>query len=411
MKKFLFPLLLIFLFHTTARAEKWIVTKTGTNKELRGIHFPTSNIGYASGRYGTLLKTTDGGQTWNIVLEGASNSAYESIWFTDTKTGFLSEDSHGGLKTTDGGITWDNCGTYKFYGIYFFNSQTGFIGTGATIYKTKDGGKTWVKKIPSPNGTLAAMRSFAFIDSQTGFAVGSDYEKGVYKGLVLKTTDGGETWTEQEFGKVDAYLCSVSFPDKQNGYIVGGEYYLNGDDKKGILFRTKDGGKTWSKSIIQTEEGTYHQIRSAAFMVKGTGYLSSNGYIYKTTDDGITWEQQVYDDRSFDPTILYFRDKSSGFAVGHDGKIARLVDDTPIDDAVTDAVPGAFPNPARGTVTLPFDGSGADGTLRIFNAGGQLVKEVRTDGNAGSVTVDVSDFERGLYFFSDGKRGGKFSVE
>ncbi|MDD6211086.1 MAG: YCF48-related protein [Bacteroidales bacterium] len=411
MKRFFFPLLLIFLFHTAARAEKWIVTKTGTNKRLVNIHFPTKNVGYAVGMNETLLKTTDGGITWEVISDSKGNFRYETVWFTDENTGIISDSYNGVLKTTDGGKTWTKKNNTPFYSVVFINNKTGIIGAQGDIYKTTDGGETWVKKTLMPDRGYGYINSICFADAFTGYAVGEYYDSGVYRGSVLKTTDGGETWTEQEFGKVDAYLCSVSFPDKLNGYIVGGQYYLNGDDKKGILFKTTDGGKTWSKSIIQTEEGVYHQILSAAFIEKGTGYLTSSGYIYKTSDDGITWEQQVYDDRSFDPTILYFRDKSSGFSVGYDGKIARLVDDTPIDDAVTDAVPAAFPNPARGMVTLPFDGNGADAMLRIFNAGGRLVKEVNADGGLKSATVDVTGFEPGLYFYSCNGKSGKFFVE
>ncbi len=74
------------------------------------IHFPTAQTGYICGSSGTLLKTTDGGATWQTIRKGGATKPkrqpFQALWFEDEQRGWLAGD--GGLlwRTTDGGSTW-----------------------------------------------------------------------------------------------------------------------------------------------------------------------------------------------------------------------------------------------------------------------------------------------------------------
>ncbi|MDD6211088.1 MAG: YCF48-related protein [Bacteroidales bacterium] len=411
MKKFLFPLLLIFLFIAflsafPAHAERWEMTRIPRDRELSAVHFPTRDVGYAVGGDGIIVKTTDGGKTWEVLSE---NTYYDlrGVYFINEKTGFVYQMASNNKmwRTADGGKTWSKSEGPFRYCAYFFDDKKGFAGTD----RTTDGGITWTKSNWHPDGKRWDVQSVTFIDPSTGFAVGYEWKDGVYKGHVLKTTDGGINWIEQEFGNINAAFRSVSFVDEKNGYIVGGKYNPDGDDRKGVLLKTTDGGLTWKKSVILTESTDNYLFYTAVFTEKGTGYISSSA-IYKTTDDGATWSKDFYSNIFF-PKDLFLHDTRTGVVVGTNGYVVRLIDNTPIDETNADVLPTAFPNPARGTVTLPFDGNGADAMLRIFNAGGRLVKEVNADGGLKSVAVDVSGFDAGLYFYSCNGKSGRFFVE
>ena len=87
-----------------------------------------------------------------------------------------------------------------------------------------------------PPPTAEDLGSVTFVNSQTGWAVGSG-------GTILRTTDGGQRWTKQANGTTNM-LFSVTFQDAQTGWAVG---------RGGTIFRTTDGGQRW------TQQGEYRR--------------------------------------------------------------------------------------------------------------------------------------------------------
>ena len=61
----------------------------------------------------------------------------------------------------------------------------------------------------------------------------------IERGAILRTTDGGVTWTRQASGTTD-FLNSVSFTDANTGTAVG---------RSGVILRTTDGGVTWTRQF------------------------------------------------------------------------------------------------------------------------------------------------------------------
>lgn len=107
-----------------------------------------------------ILKTTDGGKTWNKVYQ--SNRPYETTWkvsFPTEKIGYVTIQSYNPdpnvkqqrvAKTIDGGETWKEINliedpTAREFGIGFIDENHGFLGTINSGFETKDGGETWTK--------------------------------------------------------------------------------------------------------------------------------------------------------------------------------------------------------------------------------------------------------------------------
>jgi photosystem II stability/assembly factor-like uncharacterized protein len=98
-------------------------------------------------------------------------------------------------------------------------------------------------------------------------------------GTILRTTDGGATWTLQASGTTDV-LFAVAFKDANTGTAVGGVW---GEDPAGIILRTTNGGATW---ILQSS-GTMWTLLSVAFTDANTGAVVGDyGTILHTTDGG-----------------------------------------------------------------------------------------------------------------------------
>ncbi|MHB1417068.1 MAG: YCF48-related protein [Chloroflexota bacterium] len=149
--------------------------------------------------------------------------------------------------THDGGSTWQQQplpigSSYKEAMVtltppLFFGARDGVLpvqvpsaaeGPGTTIfYTTSDGGSTWTAGTP-----VAAVGPWDFADAQHGWVVNAD-------GGLLSTRDGGQTW--QAIGTLSAVPGGLDFADQQTGWAYGQ------GDQAPYLLKTSDGGATWTE--------------------------------------------------------------------------------------------------------------------------------------------------------------------
>jgi photosystem II stability/assembly factor-like uncharacterized protein len=206
----------------------WTYHQTCCNGALSSVFFTDANTGYTVGLEDAgwvhywIHKTIDGGATWFIASEGEGEQFY-SIFFTDASTGYAVGTAI--IKTTDGGTTWDTVLNIQLPGqlnsVFFTDSNTGYA-AGNSIIKTTDGGTTWDTL---STGTTSYLNAVYFTDANTGYAVG-------YPGTIIKTIDAGLTWDAQSSGTTDN-LLSIYFPTVDTGYIVG---------DNGTILKTTNGG-------------------------------------------------------------------------------------------------------------------------------------------------------------------------
>ena len=95
--------LLVFILSVTISAQEgWFWQNpypTGNN--LQSLHFIDNQTGWIVGAYGTIFKTTDGGESWALQSSSTTNFL-NSIYFTNDQTGWVVGESGTLLKTTNG---------------------------------------------------------------------------------------------------------------------------------------------------------------------------------------------------------------------------------------------------------------------------------------------------------------------
>lgn len=199
---------------------------------LNDICFATNLIGYAMGTQGTLLKTVDGGISWNVHGTGVS-SMIQALYFFDENHGFAAGGFSGGyiFETTDGGATWTEISVAAssfLQGITFVNTAIGYVvGWDGDIFKTTNGGITWLQQTPVQ---VYGNMDVQFIDQSTGYIVGG----GANSAEIQKTTDGGNSWFSQS-PTVNQGLVALHFPSPNVGYAVGaGGTILNTSNAGGV---------------------------------------------------------------------------------------------------------------------------------------------------------------------------------
>lgn len=129
-------------------------------------------------------------------------------------------------------------------------------------------------------------------------------------------------WVKQNLNTL-AWLHDVYFLNEKSGWIAG---------SNGTLFATSDGGKTWKKEKTATEDN----IRQVYFSNEFTGWLlcernifnrgaNSSSYILKTTNGGIDWEKQEFEEIKRERIVkLFFNSENQGFAIGESGAFYAL---------------------------------------------------------------------------------------
>jgi photosystem II stability/assembly factor-like uncharacterized protein len=250
---------------------------------------------------GLFMKSTDGGDTWLLAQAGApDNSTTGGLskrnlttgWFFNANTGIAAGQFQVGesgfksviSKTTDGGLTWSLKDVNSIAGssitdFYFINSTTGFLcgGTNAKAYKTTDQGETWTELSSVPDYSYYSI--FAF--DANNIILGSFPRK------IVKSTDGGSSWSEEEISSADANtsFTDILFKDANTGYITGEPNFFG---------YSTNGGATWTKSNSSS-------VRGQKTIVYDNGTVWTCGdfqYIYKSTNNGVTWDSVYFRDNT-----------------------------------------------------------------------------------------------------------------
>lgn len=326
MKKIFSIFVLISLFSFIGIAQTSLTYNL--TMQLSGFHnpiwstfFTNASTGYAVGNNGIIVKTINGGTTWTQQSGGTTNHLY-SVFFVNANIGWIVGSNCTILKTTNGGSSWiqQSGGLFNdhFNSVFFTTENTGYIvTTKGSILKTTDGGSTWSNQRNQYNPFLFSV---FFTDTNTGYAIGGSGTNGTTPSVmkILKTANGGTLWTEITNGVTDGVLKSVYFATSTTGYAVG----IRNNGNSAIL-KTTDGGTTWIASTIPTAQ----YLRSVYFIDANTGFCTGDGgVIFRTTNGGITWtdiSESTMKQRNQALYSSYFINSNLGWIACSNGSIIK----------------------------------------------------------------------------------------
>ena len=320
----------------TARLE-WQPQQSGVTARLRGVSAVSDRAAWASGASGTILRTMDGGATWQRrSIAGTERLDFRDIDAISVVVAYALSIGPGEAsriyKTTDGGERWElqfaNADPKVFLdamafwdperGIAFSDSVDGQF----VILTTINGGRAW-ERIPSERLPPALPGEGGFAASGTNVAtIGRTLAWiGTTAGRVLRTTDAGQTWsivrTPVRTGEA-AGIFSIAFRDATHGVVVGGDYKKERDAVENLAV-TKDGGITWS---LISDHGLSGYRSVVAWMPGKPQDLLALGPSGAdvSPDAGATWVPlaQGFDTLSFAPR------SRTGWAAGDQGRIAKV---------------------------------------------------------------------------------------
>lgn len=285
------PSLLPVLFIGQAFAQgTWTTLNIPPSGRHDDVFFINDTVGWAAGGpAGTIRRTGDGGATW--TLQFTAGQYLRSIEFIDAQHGYCGSLSGSLFRTVDGGATWTDVAPLispQPPGICGLSAPTpttiygvGLWASPAYVVKSGDGGLSWTSIDMSAHAT--ALVDVHFTSADTGFVTGTAAPAG-NGGVILYTTDGGLTWQPKHLtGVTSDIVWKIQRLDADHWYASVYSEPVNDDTR---LLRSTDGGQTWS-TIVAANSYTYVEV--VGFVDTLRGWVGGGNLLYGTTDGGLTW--------------------------------------------------------------------------------------------------------------------------
>ena len=394
----------VLTFSSFPQMNPWKKLQSPVNSNLRRLTFVDSLTGWTAGESGTIIRTTDGGNNWE-VQNSTVQSFITDIFFVNKSIGWATTITDTFpfktiiLKTTDGGNNWiaedfeDNNAFMRT--VFFFDSLNGFIG-GSYIAHTSDGGTSWtIANIDSNMVSTFPVYEFNFYNRQFGYACGGRID---IAGVIWRTTDYGLNWIAQGISPDEIF--DVFIFDSLNAITLSG-------DPEGFFgvakLKTSNAGVTWNY-----EELLFFGLSfTIDFRTYNEGWSASGYKFLFTSDRGENWSEVETPDSS----IIYdlqFVNARNGYAVGQDGVILKLDPAlVNVEDEVTSLTQFIlhqnYPNPFNPSTNLQYAiGSRQFVTLKVYDVlGNEIATLVNEEKQAGSYNVEFDGFglPSGIYFY------------
>lgn len=267
---------------TTDGGKNWQLMYSSSNY-FRCVEFASEQVGYAGTLDGLFFRTQNGGSTWTNITPNISPNPPEAVCgisLVDSLYGYAVGQWHSPaflLKTVDGGLSWTNqdmsVHANALVDVFFINRDTGFVAgkspNGAVILYTTDGGTSWSKKFESG---VPGQYVWKIQRVTPDFWVGSIQTFG--GGRFVKSYDGGQTWVEYTAPVPD--MQGIGFATPTHGWVGG---YVQG------FYETTDGGESWT---FQNFGGGFNRF----FFIDSTLAYASGLSVYKFSDPGSVQVQQ-----------------------------------------------------------------------------------------------------------------------
>jgi len=275
------------LWRTRDGGKSWALIYANRENRIEQFQFISSTVGWMR-VWGRMYKTTDGGDTWlpfdQPIPPYFDGRLDDFTFFKDGRHGWVAGGMALPLIREDGEVQWPHS---RFQG----SGETGIRGV---IFRTTDGGQSWVRQYVTK--WYGEIYSLDLVDEQHGGATGT-WEVLRLTGNRWKPTDSagrdddGESIVrclESEIGAPTIGPACLSFLNASTGWL---------SNNNGYLGKTTDGGRTWS-DILNVHDIWPHRdwplqyLSDLCFENERHGFAirgDDDGPLYETNDGGRSW--------------------------------------------------------------------------------------------------------------------------
>ena len=329
--------LVFCLVYPVSSQSVWTQQQSGVEDTLLNVKAVNENDVWVSGTGGCVLRTVDGGSSWEkrfTPLRAFDNVCVEPL---DSSIAWVvSIDASSGtdfriFKTSDGGRNWKQVfRTLHTFGdaVRFFDRDDGialgdpYPGARFNVYTTSDGGENWTRvarsNIPaadSAKNEFGVTACLSVYGDDAWFATASQAKE--FHPRVYHTTDRGMSWTvSHPIDGLTGIAVSIEFEDESNGIVV--------DNLGGKWARTTDGGSSWNVRDI----GKLLWLRDmkeipGTFSLMICGGEPDSGYVYELSAGDSSWRALRLPPGTKRVRSIAFGSPGQGWGVGGGGDIIK----------------------------------------------------------------------------------------
>ncbi len=367
---------------------QWYPVNSNINELIYDIFFVDSMTGYCvagGSRSGTILKSTDGGENWNMVFSHDSLAIRHVVGFDNEVYAFaVGKGSSLLVYSSDYGINWiiENISYEPYRGplhsVKLYNKEIYFFDA-----------KDWnLKKLS--NGHIQQLAKAAYLPAINQHGI---IYINLRKDSLFRSDDFGKSWYAltlplNNLGGVAQSINSLETIGLFNDTIILYTSYPP------IVYYSIDNGISWSRNFGQP------QMPAPGFtplIVNSTTLYGTypGGKILGSKNLGLSWGMQA--DIGVGIHKLYFYDDQLGFAIGGKGTIYKTTNGggLGIEEEETNLKKKieVFPNPTEGTLQLVIAGDIGVKNIALYNLAGKLLKHY----DKSERNLDVSDISSGQY--------------
>lgn len=375
-------------------------------------------------------RTTDGGLTWeNISVDSSDCMIYPHIMaMPDKNTALLLGDTGVVLRSTNGGYSWNaakipgfNAEKYWFNHL-FMKGPIGIAQYGASdCYMTEDGGASWSKMEINVEPDLKySISHLSILDSNNFIMWGihHDYDKdSIVTGefsCYYTTSDRGKTWNlfkmlpydEDRYHKFTFFNSKMGFSSYQTTRKKTSDQEY--DTVTTYIYKTHDGGNAWNE--IFRDINPYYGYQTVFFDSLHAIGRDNYGKCIITSDGGYNWKKTDW--------VKYENNQYGYYSLA----TAYLTPETPLitngvkvlkyvgkNKSIRDAAPPSetifiSPNPASEFISITPSPTGVKAPIEIYSNLGLLA--LSSPNEAGR--IDVARLPAGVYFIKIGTQVAKF---
>ena len=405
-----FTIFFLWCFSFTCSAQ-WMEVDPGIDVDyFTDVYAVSQNVAIVVGTDGTIIKTTDGGDTW-LQKESGTNEILSDVQFPSAEIGFIIGGNGTFLKTIDGGETWTSIDGICAGVLSCVNENLIFVRCSGSLYKSTDGGENWIETINAPD-----ILRMQFVNDSKGFAGNYLWENNDWENpYIFITNNGGISW------ETVSGVAPFHFLDENLGY-----YYLGG------LHKTTDSGNTFEQLTIgQNELFTLADIYALnentiwgiIFLSLLDGDTSSRGFMKISSTDSETYEEvQLWDsDPDLNFNSIHFANETLGYAVGSRGdwpnrhgiiwRNGNGINEPMNTKELENLDFQVYPNPTSSELNIMLTNSNTKlAQVELSDLSGKKI--FRKDySNEKNIKIDVKSFSKGTYVLTVNKQSQKIIIK
>lgn len=402
MKKTFLFVFVVHLILVPCFSQQWTSLNSGTTSHLRDIWFANVTTGWAAGDDSTLIKTTDGGNTWQAlpfpgVDHNPSNAGnIQAISFLNTQEGFLAyQFNNAPVRTTDGGQSWSpmviaNASICNARGVQFFSPFNGALwgrGCFGGAYISFYGGFGWNVPELIYYGPLQSGVAGFSLDSNSGKMYAA-----IGEGVLVTSTSLFSTFDTLRV--TDSTLWDVE-------WVEGGTVYLLRSDLFEPVLVSYDSGASFAPDSTYWASFAYPTLKDIDFsgplsgFMAGAGFSDLQGVLFHRESGG--WNMTMTDKPM---NKVFAVQPGLAFAVGDSGQIYKFTDplvSVPSEPQTEQGI-RIFPNPSgNDNVNFILKNWIGEESLCIFDLSGQKVYETPVTGEFITINPEKASLSKGCY--------------